>query len=310
MNPDSHENGGPVIEYLLKEVSFSTCDNKFFGELEKEMLVPNNFNVYGRIKNATSLNDYKLRLEFFDETTIAYLKRPTSSTVEQGRRILTYRLEDLINYDDYWWVPLKTETSFSLFLNLLPPFPRLNPVDLQISCRPDIAVGLNADVTTAIKVKAEEDIDQLLVTASTPDFLRPGTSIAITEFSGDQIKDPRQTVAAPNREFPLPELSLKKGDMREYKVKTRITADLATMTTLKCQQDLLRTKLVFLSDTTPPEPPCNVSVLDNIGRQIPVRRTERSTLMQATAQVMYSPFSIRREAVPRPQGPVIPVPAQ
>src|SRR6266851_1790415 len=98
--PDSRVDRGPVVDYLLKEVSFSTCDNKFFGELEKEMLIPNNLNIHGRIKGATNLKDYTLRLEFQDETVIAYLKRPLSNRVEESKRVLTYNLEELINYDD------------------------------------------------------------------------------------------------------------------------------------------------------------------------------------------------------------------
>ncbi len=89
---------GPVVDYLLKEISFSTCDNKFFGELEKEMLIPNNLNIFGRLTGATSLRNYRLRAEFPEDTNVAYLKRPASNSVENSKRILTYALEDLINY--------------------------------------------------------------------------------------------------------------------------------------------------------------------------------------------------------------------
>ena len=300
---------GPVVDYLLKEVSFSTCDNKFFGELEKEMLIPNNLNIYGRIKRANSLKDYRLRLEFPDETVIAYLKRPLSNTTDNGKRILTYRLEDLVNYDDYWWLPLGTETEFSLALNLLPPFPQLNPVDLEVSCRPDIAVGVEAYVTTTLRIKAEESIDQLFLTLSTP-FQSPGTSMAITEYSEDESRENRQTVTSPRKEFPFPRLSLKKGDTREYKVKTRIAADLTAMTSLKCQQDLLKAKLLLLSESAPSDLPCNVSVLDSQGREIPIERTMRSTVLHALAQIMYSPFSIHREDAPRKQSSPIELVAQ
>jgi len=300
---------GPVVDYLLKEVSFSTCDNKFFGELEKEMLIPNNLNVYGRIKGANSLKEYKLRLEFPDETVIAYLKRPLSNTTENGKRILTYDLEDLINYDGYWWFPLRTETEFSLALNLLPPFPRLNPVALQISCRRDIAVGVEAYITTTVRIKAEQSIDQLFLTLSTP-FQGPGTSMAITEYSEDESRENRQSVTSPPKEFPFPQLSLKKGDTREYRVKTRIAADLTAMTSLKCQQDLLRTKLLLLTESAPSDLPCNVSVLDSQDREIPIERAVRSTVLQALAQIMYSPFSMHREDAPRKQASPIEIAAQ
>jgi hypothetical protein len=304
--PDSLIDRGPVIDYLLKEVSFSTCDNKFFGELEKEMLIPNNLNIHGRIKGATNLKDYKLRLEFPDETVIAYLKQPVSNKVEEKKRVLTYNLEELINYDDYWWLPLERETEFSLALNLLPPFPQLNPVDLQIACRPDVAVGIEAHVTTTVQIEAEEPVDNLFLTMSTPPFYSPGVSLTITEFSGDTVTEPRQSVTSPNKEFPFPRLGLKRGERREYKINTRISADTTSMTALKCQQDLLKTRLVLLTKSIPSGPPCGVSVHDSQGRVVPVERTIRSTILQALAQIMYSPFSIRREA---PEGRKVPAEA-
>jgi hypothetical protein len=287
--------GGPVVDYLLKEISFSTCDNKFFGELEKEMLIPNNLNIFGRLTGATSLRNYRLRAEFPEDTNVAYLKRPASNSVENNKRILTYALEDLINYDDYWWLPLQGETDFILPLNLLPPFPQVNPVDLAIVCRPDIAVGVDTSVTTTISIKAAEHIDNLFLTLSTPPFGTPGVNMTISEYSGDDVKTPRQSVTAPKKEFPFPRLSLEPGEQTEYEVKTRISADLASMTSLKCQQDILKTRLVLLSESVPTAPPCGISILDQDGHEIPVKKTERSTILQAQAQIMYSPFSIHRE---------------
>jgi hypothetical protein len=309
LSPDTRRNDVPVVDYLLKEISFSTCDNKFFGDLEKEMLIPNNLNIYGRIRGATSLKDYKLKLEFPDDIVIAYLKRPLSSKTENGKRTLTYLFDDLINYDSYWWIPLQTETEFSLALNLLPPFPRLNPVDLEISCRPDIAVGVEAYVTSTLRIKAEEGIDQLFMNLSTPQYLSPGTSMAITEYTEDTSREPRQSVTTPVKQFPFPPLSLEKGDSREYKVKTRITADLAAMTSLKCQQDLLKTRLVLMSGSAPSELPCGVTLMDNNGKEVQIERTMKSTVLQATAQVMYSPFSIHREEAVKERGPPIEVTA-
>ena len=309
MTPGHGVDDGPVVDYLLKEVSFSTCDNKFFGELEKEMLIPNNINLYGRIRGATGLKDYTLRLEFPEETVIAFLKRPVSNITANGKRTLTYKLEDLINYDGYWWFPLEKETEFSLSLNLLPPFPNLNPVDLQISCKPDIAVGVDTHVTTSLRVKAEDNIGQLFLTLSTPSFLNPGTSMTIDKFSEDNSREPRQTVTSPPKRFPFPQLSLKKGESREYTVTTRISADLSTMTALKCQQDLLKTKLLLLSETAASDPPFKVSVHNDHDEEIRVEKTVRSTILQALAQVMYSPFSIRRET-PAKQDSPIEIPAQ
>src|SRR5207247_11303224 len=84
---------GPVVDYLLKEVSFSTCDNKFFGELEKEMLIPNNLNVYGRIKEANTLKENNLGLEFPEKTVMAYWKLPFSTPTKIERRLLTKTLK-------------------------------------------------------------------------------------------------------------------------------------------------------------------------------------------------------------------------
>jgi hypothetical protein len=292
--PDS-TNGGPVVEYLLKEVSFSTCDNKFFGELEKEMLIPNNLIVYGRISGATTLRDYKLLAKFPEDTVIAYLKHPLSNTVKDNERTLTYALEDLINYEDYWWLPLQGDTEFVLSLNLLPPFPQLNPVDLMISCTPDIAVGVDTEVSTRITIGGEENIDNLFLTMSAPPFANRGVSMSISDYSDDDITEPRQMVTAPRREFPFPQLSLKKGETKEYTVKSRIVADAPNMTQLKCQQDILRLKLIVLSKSVPKGPPCEITILNSHGEEIPVRKTERSTILQAQAQIMYSPFTIRRD---------------
>jgi hypothetical protein len=304
------DDSGPIVDYLLKEISFSTCDNKFFGELEKEMLIPNNLNIYGKLKQATSLKGYRLKLEFPEETVIAYLKQPISNTLEGKKRVLTYDLEDLINYDDYWWLPTEADTDFSLPLNLLPPFPQLNPVDLAIACRPDIAVGVEANVTTTVRIEAEQHIDNMFLTMSVPPFYSPGVSMAITGYSEDSITDPRQFVTSPTRKFPFPRLSLDRGDTREYKVETKIKADVTGMTSLKCQQDLVKTRLLLLSDSTPMEPPCGITVLDDAGRPLPVEKTVSSTILQALAQVMYSPFSIRRE-MPKPQrAPLLQAPVQ
>jgi hypothetical protein len=306
--PDTSD-GSPAVEYLLKEVSFSTCDNRFFGELEKEMLIPNNINIYGKIKGAASLKSYKLRVEFPAETVIAYLKHPLSNEIEGSKRVLTYKLDDLINFDNYWWLPLQDETEFSLSLNLLPPFPELNPVDLQITCRPDIAVGLQTDVTTTVQLEAEEEIDNVFLRLGSPVYASPGVSMAITEYSGDEITEPRQSVTSPKKEFPFPRLSLKPGQTLEYKAKTRITADPSSMNFLKCQQDILNTKLLLLSESTPASLPCSVTVLNNLGLEVPIHKTVRSTILQANAQVMYSPFSIRRETQPEQREVLVQAPA-
>jgi hypothetical protein len=304
MSPDPHI-GNPVVDYLLKEISFSTCDNKFFGELEGEMLIPNNLNIYGRLKGATSLKGYSLRVEFPEETTIAYLRRPVSIVREDGKKVLTYNLEDLVNYDDYWWLPLQDETEFSLALNLLPPFQKLNPIDLHISCLPDIVVGVDAEVNTNVRIEAREHIDNLFLTMSTASFAAPGVSVTITEYSDDHLTEPKQTVTTPRKQFPFPKLSLKPSESREYRVKTRIKADLTSLTSLKCQQDLVRAKLVILSDSSPTEPPCNIAVLDDQENKVMVRTTMKSTILQAQAQIMYSPFSIRSEEKSKQQVPVI-----
>lgn len=295
MKPGSPE-GGPEIEYLLKEVSFSTCDNKFFGELEKEMLIPNNINIYGRVRGATSARGYQVHLHFPGETAVGYIKRPLSNTIHGGDRLLTYSLEDVINYDDYWWHPLRGETEFQVRLNLLPPFPELKPAGLQISCRPDVAVGLEAEVTTQIGIEALEDIDQLSLKLSAPMRAMPGIFIAITGFSGDGQTEPRQTVISPRNEFPIPVVSLKKSQILDYEVKTKITADPSSMLFLKCEQDILTARILALSNSRSEGPPCGVSVSDNQGNDIPILKTVRSTILQATAQVMYSPFSMHREA--------------
>ena len=301
--------GGPVVEYLLKEVSFSTCDNKFFGELEKEMLIPNNLIVYGRISGASNLRDYRLRAEFPEDTVIAYVKHPLSNTVADKQRTLTYALEDLINYEDYWWLPLQGETEFVLSLNLLPPFPQLNPIDLMISCIPDIAVGVDTQVTTIINMKAQENIDSLFLTMSVPPFANRGVSMHISEYSDDDVKEPRQSVTSPEKQFPFPKLDLKQGETKEYKVKTRIVADVANMTTLKCQQDILRAKLIVLSKSSPSGLPCAITILNNHGDEIPVKKTERSTILQAQAQIMYSPFSMHQDKPSQPEKRAIEAPA-
>jgi hypothetical protein len=293
--PDAPSERGPVIEYLLKEVSFSTCDDKFFGELEPEMLIPNNLNIHGRISGAETLRDYELHAEFPEDTALAYLKAPKTNTVKNGKRLLTYMLEDLVNYEDYWWLPLPGETEFVLPLNLLPPFPKLNPVDLKISCNPDVAVGVDTYVTTTIGLQAEQHVDNLFLTFSAPPYRDPGMQVTISAFSGDDIQEPRQSVSVPKKEFPFPRVSMKPGETKEYKVRTRIKADLTGMTRLKCQHNLLHTKLVLLSESSPTEPPCSISVISGNGDPVPVKRTERSTLLTAQAQIMYTPFSIRRE---------------
>jgi hypothetical protein len=265
------------------------------------MLIPNNVNIHGRITGATTLHGYRLRAEFPADTAIAYLKHPLSSEIEGDKRVLTYSLEDLINYEDYWWLPLQEETEFVLSLNLLPPFPQLNPVDLSIACRPDIAEGTDTSVTTTVNIRAEEQIDNLFLTMNAPSFASPGVSIHISEFSGDNITEPRQSVTAPLKEYPFPQLSLKRGEGREYTVKTRILADVNSMTSLKCQQDILRTRLLVLSKSSPQDSPCAISVLDQNGSEIPVKWTEKSTILQGQAQVMYSPFSIHREETIQPK---------
>ena len=293
--PDATIKRGPVIEYLLKEVSFSTCDDKFFGELEKEMLIPNNLNIYGRISGAESLHDYTIKAEFPEDIVLASLKTPQSNAIRDGKRVLTYALEDLVNFEDYWWLPLKGETEFVLQLNLLPPFPQLNPLDLSIRCTPDVAVGLDTYVTTTVGLKAQENIDNIFLTFSAPPMRDPGMQVTIADFSGDNNKDPRLTVTLPEKRFPFPQVSMKRGETKEYKVKTRIEAEMANMTRLRCQHNLLHTKLVLLSESTPEGPPCSISIVDETGIKVPVKRTERSTLLSAQAQIMYSPVSIRRE---------------
>ena len=296
MAPGSNSEG-PVLDYLLKEVSFSTCDNRFFGELEKEMLIPNNVNIYGRIKNAANLKDYKVQLDFPEESSIAYIKQPVTNTVNNNRRILVYNLEELLNFDDYWWLPLAGETEFTLPLNLLPPFPDVNPVDLQINCRPDVVAGLEAEVTTSLRIEAEEPIDNLYLKLNAPPSFQ-GISMAITKFTGDNNQEPRANVLVPNKEYPFPRLSLEKGEALEYKATTEIKANPLYMNALRCQQDILGTRLVLLSHSTPDGAPCGVKVLNPDDQEIPVDRTVRSTILQANAQIMYSPFSIRKDTRP------------
>jgi hypothetical protein len=295
MQPGSRDRSGPAVEYLLKEVSFSTCDNRFFGELEKEMLVPNNINIFGRITGATNFKDYRVRVRFLQDTAIGYIKQPLSDTIEETRKVLTYKLEDLINYDDYWWLPLKGETEFRIQLNLLPPFPRLAPVGLDVSCQPDVVVGLNADVTTSVRLEAIEDIDYVSLALTAPLHAGPGVSMAITEYSDDLIDKPTQTVSSPRKEFPYPRLSLRKGQTAEYKTKTRIASDPSKMNFLRCQQDVMNIKLLALSGSSPTDGPCAVSIVDGDGNEMPVEKTVRSTVLQVNAQIMYSPYSIRRE---------------
>lgn len=294
MKPDSDDRD-PAIEYLIKEVSFSTCDNKFFGELENEMLIPNNISIYGKIKNAESLRNHVVRLEFPGETAVGYIKKPVINAVENNSRVLTYDLEELINYEDYWWFPTRGATEFSLRLNLLPPFPDLKPVGLQMACRPDVAVGLKADVNTIIRLEAKENIDQVFLRLTAPMRAMPGMFIAITHYSDDTIRDLRQTVNSPRKTFPFPHLNMRKGQALDFEVTTRIEGDPSNMLFLKCEQDILAAKLLTLSESSSAGLPCGVTVLDEQRQEIPIERTLKSTVLQATAQVMYSPFSIRRE---------------
>lgn len=266
------------------------------------MLVPNNINIYGRLSSARDLDHYWVKLEFPRENAIAYVKEPASSMLDGDRRKLTYRLGSLINFDDYWWHPLQGETDFSLKLNMLPPFPRLNPLDLQIACKPDIAVGLETDVTTHVRVAAEERIDSLFIRHTAPRFVSPGISIEISKYSGDDLGGPRQSVTTPKERYPIETLSLSPGESREYRVETRIRANPKQMAQLKCQQSLLTTKIVALSNSTPEGPPCDVSIVDDDGNAMPIRRTVRSTVLQASAEIMHSPFSLQQDpSEPRPR---------
>lgn len=296
MKPETSRQSPAKIEYLIKEVAFSTCDSRFFSELEDEMLIPNNVNIYGKLSNAETLKNHELRLEFPGETAIGYIKQPLSNNIENNQRILTYNLEELVNYDDYWWFSSKGETEFSLRLNLLPPFPDLKPVGLEMACRPDIAVGLDTDVETTIRIKAKEDIDQALLKLTAPLYSIPGIHVAITAFSdGDTITEARQTVTSPRREYPFPHLSAKKGESLEFKVTTHIKGDPRNMSFLKCEQDIIAAKLLTLSKSSPDDLPCGVTITDGEKRKLEIENTMKSTILQATAQVMYSPFSIRRE---------------
>jgi len=165
-------------------------------------------------------------------------------------------------------------------------------------------------VNTTIRIKAEQNIDNMFLTMGIPPFFSPGVSMAITGYSEDSITDPRQFVTSPTRKFPFPRLSLRRGDTREYQVKTKINADLTGMTSLKCQQDLVKTRLLLLSDSSATEPPFNITVLDDEGQSLPVERTISSTILQALAQVMYSPFSIRRETPKQQRESMLEVPVQ
>jgi hypothetical protein len=89
---------------------------------------------------------------------------------------------------------------------------------------------------------------------------------------------------------------MRRGQALDFKVKTTITADPSNMVFLKCEQDILTAKLLVLSNSNPAGLPCGVTILDDKGLEIPIQRTVRSTILQATAQVMYSPFSIHRES--------------
>jgi len=295
MQPASRDQSDPAVEYLLKEVSFSTCDNRFFGELEKEMLVPNNINIFGRITGATDLKDYRVRVKFLQDTAVGYIRQPLSDTIEETRKVLTYKLEDLINYDDYWWLPLKGETVFRIQLNLLPPFPRLAPIGLDVACRPDVVVGLDADVSTLVRLEAFEDIDYVSLALTAPSHAGPGVSMAITDYSDDSLDKPTLAVSSPRKEFPYPRLSLLRGQTVEYKAKTRITSDPSKMNFLRCQQDVMSVKLLALSGSSPTSAPCAVSIVNDQGREMPVEKTVRSTVLQVNAQIMYSPYSIRKE---------------
>jgi hypothetical protein len=290
MKPDLQSNG-PAVEHLIKELSFSTCSHDFFGELEKEMLVPNNVNVYGRITSATSLRSYKIRAEFPENAVIGYSKHPLDSRTEGDKRILIYSLKELINFDEYYWYPIRNETVFSLTLNLLPPFPELRTVGLQIACRPDTAVGPESSVKTTIGIEAMQDVDYVSLKVSTPMRSTPGISTAITEHSGDQIHEPRQVVTTPGNDFPFPRLGLKTGQNLEYTVTTKISADPRNISFLRCEQDILSTRLLALCESTPYGLPCGISVLDENDKAIPILRTTRSDVYQATAQILYSPFS-------------------
>lgn len=294
MEPDSYSKT-PALDYLLKEVSFSTCSNEFFGELEKEMLIPNNVNVYGRLKNAESIKDYTLRVTFSGDTGVGYSKRPQANVVDGKDRVLTYKLEDLVNFDDYWWFPLEKDTEFLLRLNLLPPFPNLNPVDMEISCRPDIIVGTRASTTTRIQLKAREDIDQMFLRLSNQVRVGPGLDVSLTRFSGDNVTDPRHLITYPEKAYPFPHIGMKTGQSLNLEVESTITADPRSLLFLRCEQDVINTKLLMLSDSTPSAAPCGVALLDENGTELPISKTIRSTVLQATGQVMYTPFTLNQK---------------
>lgn len=293
-----NEETSPHVEYLIKEVAFSTCDNRFFSELEKEMLIPTNLNIYALLKGANSIKGYKVRVEFPADANVGYLKKPTTTLTENGKKVLLYRAEDLVSSDEYWWFPAKKEVVINLPLHLFPPFPKLNPVDLSISCRPDIVVGLDADVTTTIRLKAEENIDYMHLKVSPPVRSIPGTSVSISQSGvANQPGESAQSVTFPSEVYPFPRLNMKAGDSKEFKATSKITANLSGMLFLKCEQDISVTKVVVLSDSSPAEPPYSVRLFDGDGGEVPVNQTIRSTILQATAWVMYSPFSLRTEPV-------------
>lgn len=248
-------------------------------------------------------------VEFPEETSIGYIKSPSSNKIEQSKRVLTYNIEELLNFEDYWWLPLEQETEFSLGLNLLPPFPKVNPVDMSIVCTPEVATGLQAGVTTTIKLEAEEQIDSVFLRLNAPHTI-PGVSMALTEFSGDGVKDPRTSITVPSKQFPFPHVGLERGQAVEYKVTTSISSKPSNMTSLRCQQEILSTKLLLMSESKPDGPPCRVTVLDENNLEVPVLKTVRSTILQANAQVMYSPFSIQRDQMPQSRGPIISAAAQ
>jgi hypothetical protein len=132
--------------------------------------------------------------------------------------------------------------------------------------------------------------------------------MAITDFSEDEDKQPRPMVTLPGKEFPFPRVGLKKGQALECSVTTKITANPLSMGSLRCQQDILSARLLLLSGSSAEGLPCGVAVLDDRDQEMPVRKTVRSTLLQANAQVMYSPFSIRQ--VQKPERAVVVAAAQ
>lgn len=280
-----------VCDYLLKQVSYGTCSNKFLAELEKEMLVPNNVRVHGTLKGVSSISGYTVCLDFPANDRIAFLKKPTTNFLDGQRRVVRYRLEELIDFDNYWWFPLKDETQFSITLNFLPPFPDVDLVNLQISCNPHSVVGSDAAVTTNLHMEAVEDIDYLFLNLGVQQHPSPGIQLSITDFSDYHLENPVQSVFSPRREFPFPKLSLTARGALEYHATCRIRAEPANMRFLKCEQDILETRLFALSESIPSGSPCGVTVTDPNGQEIAITRTIRANFYTATAQVFYSPFS-------------------